>query len=173
MKRLPSLFLQHAAFAAHAFGHEHAPDARRPNHAGGMKLDEFHVQQFRAGVIRERNAVAGAFPGIGRDFIRAAQTAGGKHHGLCLENPETAALAVVTERADDAVAVLEQRHDGVFHVDRDALMNAVVLQRANQFQPGAVADVRQPRILVAAEIALRESCRPCVRSNTAPQASSS
>ena len=34
-------------------------------------------------------------------------------------------------------------------------MNAVVLQRADQFQPGAVADVRQARIAVAAEIALQ------------------
>jgi hypothetical protein len=43
--------------------------------------------------------------------------AGRQHHGLGLENFEAAALAIVTERARDAVAVLEQRDDGAFHVD--------------------------------------------------------
>ena len=65
---LAVLVAQHAAFAAHAFGHENAHDARRPDHAGRMKLDELHVEQFRARVIRQRNAVAGAFPGIAGDL---------------------------------------------------------------------------------------------------------
>ena len=79
---LAVLVAQHAAFAAHAFGHEQSHDARRPDHARRMKLDEFHVQQFRARVIRQRNAVARAFPGIARDFVGAAQTAGGKARRL-------------------------------------------------------------------------------------------
>ena len=33
-------------------------------------------------------------------------------------------------------------------------MNAVILQRADHFQAGAVADVREARIAVSAEIAL-------------------
>ena len=119
-----------------------------------MKLHELHVHQFRAGVIRERLAVAGVFPGIASDFVGAPDAAGGKHNGLCLENFETPALAVVAKRADDAVAILEQRDHRVFHVDVDALMDAVVLKRANQFQTGAVADVGEARITVAAEIAL-------------------
>ena len=106
-------------------------------------------------MIRERNAVAGAFPGIARDFVGATKSAGGNHDRLRLENPETSALAVIAKRAHDAIAVLEQRHDRLFHVNRDALMNAVILQRANHFQTRAVADVRQARIAMAAEIALR------------------
>ena len=39
---------QHAAFAAHAFGDQNAAHAGRPDHAGGMELDELHVHQFRA-----------------------------------------------------------------------------------------------------------------------------
>ena len=35
---------QHAAFAAHAFGHQDAAHAGRPDHAGGMELHEFHVR---------------------------------------------------------------------------------------------------------------------------------
>ena len=120
-----------------------------------MELDEFHVQQFRARVVREGNAVAGAFPGIAGDGIGPAQTAGANHHGLGLENAETAALAVITKGARHAVAILEQRYNGIFHMHRDALMDTMVLQRADQFQTRAVADVGEARITVAAEVTLR------------------
>ena len=76
---------------------------------------------------------------------------------LALKHLELPALAVVAERADDALAVLEQREDRVLHVDVDALMDAVVLQRADHLQPGAVADMREARIFVAAEIALEDA----------------
>ena len=36
-------------------------------------------------------------------------------------------------------------------------MDAVILQRADHLEPGAIADVRQARILVAAEIALQDA----------------
>ena len=51
-------------------------DARRPDHAGGMKLNELHVDQFRAGVIGERMAVAGAFPTVARDLVGSPDAAG-------------------------------------------------------------------------------------------------
>ena len=35
----------------------------------------------------------------------------------------------------------EEPHNGPLHVDGDALVNAVILQRANEFEAGAVADV--------------------------------
>ena len=120
-----------------------------------MELDEFHVEQFRTRVIREGNAVARAFPRIARHGIRAAKSASANDNGLGLENPKTAALAVVAERTGHAVAIFQQRHDGVFHVHRDALMNAVILQRADEFETRAVADVGETRITMTAEIALR------------------
>ena len=76
---------------------------------------------------------------------------------LARNKMESAALAVVAERADDAVAILQQRHDGVFHEDVEAQMNPVVLQRADHFQAGAVAHVRQPRVAMAAEVALQDA----------------
>ena len=121
-----------------------------------MKLNELHVEQFRARMIRQRNAVAGAFPGIAGHRICAAQTAGAKDNRLRFENAEATALTVVTKRADDAATVFQQRDDGVFHENRDALMDAVVLERSYEFKPRAVADVRQTRITMAAEIALRD-----------------
>ena len=46
---------------------------------------------------------------------------------------------------------------GAFHVDVDALVDAVVLQGADHLQAGAVADVGQPRVAVAAEVALQDA----------------
>jgi hypothetical protein len=43
----------------------------------------------------------------------------------------------------------------VLHVKIDAVVDAVVLQRADHFQSGAVAHVRQARIAMAAEVALQ------------------
>ena len=54
-------------------------------------------------------------------------------------------------------AVGEQRDDGELHVDVEAAVDAVVLQRADHLQAGAIADVREARIPVAAEIALQDS----------------
>ena len=133
MKRLPSLLRSTPPSPRTPSVTRMPHHARRPDHAGRMKLHELHVQQFRAGVIGERLAVAGVFPGIAGDLVGAPDAAGGDHHGLGLENLETAAFAVVAERAGDAVAVLEQRDDRVFHVNVDALMNAVVLQACESF----------------------------------------
>ena len=74
--------LEDAAFAAHAFGHEDALDARRPDHPGRMELDELHVDQLGAGAIGQRVAVAGAFPAVARDLVGAADAAGGEDDRL-------------------------------------------------------------------------------------------
>ena len=122
-----------------------------------MKLHEFHVRQLRPSVIRQRLAVAGIFPTVAGDFERAPDATGGQHNSLRLEQSKSPALAVVTERAHDAAAIFEQHQDGAFHVNIHAAVHAVVLQCANHFQAGAVADVRQTRIFVSAEIALQDA----------------
>ena len=67
---------------------------------------------------------------------------------------EAAALAVVGQHAGGAPAVEQQLDDRVLHVHGHARVDGVILQRANQLEAGAVADVRQARIAVAAEVAL-------------------
>jgi hypothetical protein len=67
------------------------------------------------------------------------------------------ALAVVTERAGDAAAILEQRQHGVFHEDVEPQVDAVILQGADHFEAGAVAHVGQARIAMAAEVALQDA----------------
>ncbi len=92
--------------------------------------------------------------------------------GLRPEKLEPSALALVGQHSRHPFAVLEQRQHRVLHVNVDALVDAVVLERADQFEPGAIADVSETWIFVAPK--LRWRMRPSgVRSKTAPQASSS
>jgi hypothetical protein len=118
---------QHAALTAHTFSHEDALDARRPHHPGRMELDEFHVDQFRAGAIRERVAVAGPFPTVARDLVRATDAACGHDHRLGGEDVEAAAFAIVGKHARRAAAVHQQRDHGVLHVNSHTEVNRVIL----------------------------------------------
>ena len=67
---------------------------------------------------------------------------------------EAATLAIVGEHARRASAIEDELDDGVLHVHRHAEIGGVVLQRADQFEAGAIADVGEARIAVAAEVAL-------------------
>jgi hypothetical protein len=85
------------AFAADALGDEDALHARRPDHARRVELDELHVHQLRAGLIRERVAVARAFPAVAGDLVRAARAARRQDDGARVEHLEPPALALVPD----------------------------------------------------------------------------
>ena len=70
---------------------------------------------------------------------------------------ELAALAPVADGAGDAVAVLEQARDRALHEHVDAVVHRVLLERADHLEAGAVADVREARVAVAAEVALEDA----------------
>ena len=122
-----------------------------------MELDELHVLQRRAGLVGEGVAVAGVLPAVAGDAERAAQAARREDDRLRAEHLEAAALAVVGQRARHAAVVGEQRDDRVLHVHVEAAVDAVVLERPDHLEAGAVADVRQPRVPVAAEVALQDA----------------
>ena len=122
-----------------------------------MKLDKLHIDQIRTRLVGQGMTIAGVLPAITGNLVGAPDAAGGQHESFGLEQTEPPALTIVTERAHHAVAIFQQSDHGAFHVDINAPVHAVVLQRANHFQAGAVADVRQTRIFVAAEIALKNS----------------
>src|SRR5262249_4846657 len=127
----------------------------RPDHAGRMELDELHVHQLRASLVGERVAVAGVLPAVARDLVGAADAAGREHDRLRAKHLESPALALVRERARYAIAVLQQTRHRALHVHVDALMNSVILQRPDHLEAGAIADVRETRIAVAAEVPLQ------------------
>src|SRR5436305_6195374 len=122
-----------------------------------MYLLELHYLQRRPGLIGELVPVARVLPAVRRDLVRAADAARRQDDGFRPEQTKTAAFAVVGERAGDSIAILEQGDDGDFHVHVDALMNAVVLERANQFEAGAITDVREAWVAMAAEVSLKDA----------------
>lgn len=147
---------EHAAFAANAFGDEDAADADGPDHAGGVKLDELHVEEFGAGAVGEGVAVTGVFPTVAGDFEGTADAAGGEDDGLGGPEDEVAFFAVVAEGAGDAAAVDEEAEDGTLHVHIHAAVDAVILEGADHFEAGAIADVGEAGVAVAAEVALED-----------------
>ncbi len=161
--------LEHAAVTAHRLGDQDALHRRRPDHAGRMELQELHIDQRRPGAQRQRVPVAGVLPGVRCHLVGLADATGGDHDRGGLEDDETPGFTPVPEGPGDPVAVLEQFGDGAFGEDLDArlvvagLREVLLLQRddlllegADELEPGAVADVRQPRIGVAAEVALAD-----------------
>jgi hypothetical protein len=63
-----------------------------------MELDELHVHELGPRLVRERLAVAGVFPAVARDPVRAADPAGREHDRARFEDAQVPALAVVPER---------------------------------------------------------------------------
>ena len=153
---LALVVLQGAAVAAHALGDENPANGGRPHHPGRVELHELHVDEVGTRPQRGRLAVTGVLPRVRGDLPGLADAAGGQDDRLGLEEHELAGVAPVAHRARDAVAVLEQALDLALHVDVDALVNRVVLERADHLQPRAVAHVGQPRVAVAAEVALED-----------------
>src|SRR6266571_9237157 len=140
----------------YAFGHQNPAHTRWPDHASRMELDHLHVDQVGAGVECHRHAVAGAFPRIGGDLPGLARATSRQHDRPCLEHDELAAVAPVGQRATDCWAALQELLDGALHEHIDAPVDGVVLEGADHLEPGAVADVGQPRIAVPAEVALED-----------------
>ena len=71
---------KHAAFAANPFGDQNPAHADRPDHAGGMELNELHIHQFGTGLVRERVTVARVFPTVTGDLESAPDAACCQHH---------------------------------------------------------------------------------------------
>ena len=124
----------------------------------------------RPGPHGKRVSVAGVLPRVGRDLERLADAAGGQDHGRRAEQHEPSGLAPVPECAGDAPELVAQQlgdralgEDLQLAVRAAELSLVVLLQRddlllqgADEFEAGAVADVGQARVLVAAEVALAD-----------------
>src|SRR5215207_2967356 len=100
--------------------------------------------------------VAGAFPTVAGDLVRPTDPAGREHDRFRLEQLEPPVLALVPERPGDPIAVLQQRDDRALHVHVHALVNPVVLQRSDHLKAGAVADMRETRVAMPAEVSLED-----------------
>src|SRR5882757_10266992 len=148
---------KNSAFAAHALRYQDAAHSDRPDHARGMELNEFHLLQFGAHTIGERQAIAGVLPAIAGDLEGAPDAASGHHHGVCLPHTEVALFAIISAGSYNAARVQQEAEHGALHLDIHAAVDAVVLQGANHLQAGAIADVRQPGIFLTAKVSLQNT----------------
>src|SRR6202021_795237 len=145
-----------------------AAHAGRPNHSRRMELDEFHVHQRCSGTVCERVAITGIFPTVARDFVSPSNSSRRQHHGFSAKQVKSATLPIVSKRARDTIAILQQGDDCVFHENVETEMDAMVLKSANHLQSGAVADMREPGIARAPEVPLRNSAAPARSKRRAP-----
>src|SRR5262245_33464730 len=80
---------QDPTFAANALCHQNSHHARRPDHSGRMKLNEFHIDEFRARLICQRVPVTSVLPAVAGNFVSASNTASCEHDCFGSENLET------------------------------------------------------------------------------------
>ena len=102
-------------------------------------------------------AIAGVFPAVARDLEGAPDPTGREDDGFGAEDLETTAFTIVAKGTHHPTISSQQRQDGVLHMDVDALVHAVVLQGADHFQAGAIADVREARIFMTTKISLQNA----------------
>ena len=146
---------QHAAVAAHALGHEDAAHRQRPHHAGRVELHALHVDHVGPGPDGHGVTVADGLPRVRGVLPRLADRARGEDEGLGGEEHHLAGRAHVAHRArDPALGVGQQAQDLALHEDVGAHGDDLLLQGADQLEAGAVADVGQAGVAVAAEVAL-------------------
>ena len=96
MKRSPSRIGQIAAFAAHAFGDQHAG----AEDAGGMELHELHILKRQAGAQHHGIAVAGLRVRTGAGEIDAAIAARRHDHLVRAEAVDRAVVEIPRHDAD-------------------------------------------------------------------------
>ncbi len=147
---------QDPALAADGLGDQQAADARRPDHPGGVELDELHVDELGTGLVGERLPVAAVLPRVRGDLVGLADPARGEHDRLGREDHRVAGRPPVADRPGDPAAARRQVRDRALHEDVDAGRDHLVLERADHLEPGPVADVGEPRVGVAAERPLED-----------------
>jgi len=158
---------------------------RMPDHPGRVELDELHVDEGAACPHRQGLAVTGVLPRVAGHLERLADATGRDDDRRRVEDHESAGLPPVAERPGDgalATCPVEQQvgdrqlgehlQPGL-RVTELALVlllkrDDALLQRADQLEPGAVTDVRQPRVLVATEVALADPPVGCPVEEGAP-----
>jgi len=128
---------QDAALAADRLGDENA-EAAKP---GGVELEELHVFEGDAAAGEDRQPVAGAGVGVGRDPIHAAESARGHEDRLGPEKVDLPRGQVDGDDAGGGPAV----EDDVEHMELvekgDLVLDALLVERLEDHVAGPVAGI--------------------------------
>src|ERR1700755_779415 len=106
---------KYSSLTAHSFRDQNAAHAWRPDHSGWMELHEFHIHQCRTRVVGERMTVACIFPAVTGDLVSPSNSPSGQNNRLGAEEVKSPALAVVSKSTRNALTILQQPYDCVFH----------------------------------------------------------
>src|SRR5665213_2087329 len=148
---------QYPAVAANALGDEETAHAERPDHAGRVELNALHVDQLRASPQRHGVTVAGALPRVGRELPGPADAAGRDDDRLGFEGDELTCRSPVGDTpGDSTTVVVDQFQYLALHEDVGVHRDDFLLERADQFQAGAVAHVGETGVAVTTEVALED-----------------
>ena len=126
-----------------------------------MELHELHVDEVGARPQCKGVPVAGVLPGVRGDLVRLADATGREHDGGRREHNEPPRFTPIAERTRDPLAVLEQARDRALHEHVDLPRYRAVLQGSDHLEPGAITDVGETRVAVAAEVALEDPSIRC------------
>ncbi len=122
-----------------------------------MELDGFHVDQVAPGPKGEGVAVTGGLPRVGGVHPALPDSAGGHHHRLGREHHElTGRASVADQTGNRALGVVEQAEHLDLHEDVDAVGDRLLLECADELEPGPIADVGQSGETMPSEVALED-----------------
>ncbi len=123
-----------------------------------MELNELHVEQIGTCLVGHRGAVAGALPRVGGETVHASPSPACEHNSAGLEGNEASGVAVVAEGTAHPVTRFQEAGERVLHAHVDALrVHHLVLARADELEPSAVADMRKPFPGMRPECALHDA----------------
>src|SRR5690606_21521604 len=151
------LVTQDPSFSPYSFRDQESPNTWRPDHPGGMKLDELHVDEFSACIPGKCHAAACTIPTVARYFVEASHPPGGQYDRLCLEDLERASLPFITEGAGDSAVVLQRVCDCILLVEVYPLMSTMIRQSTNPFQTNSHTYAYQTRKLMSPEVPLQNT----------------
>ncbi|CAB3810431.1 hypothetical protein LMG28688_07252 [Paraburkholderia caffeinitolerans] len=127
---------QNAAFAAHAFGNQHA----RAGHAGRVELPELHVLQRDARTGRHAQAITGVDERVGGCREDPARAARGEQRGLAFEDIDVARFHFERGHAEHvAFGVADQVQRHPFDEERGLRRDVLLVQRVQQRVAGTVS----------------------------------
>src|SRR6185369_17372926 len=90
-------------------------------------------------------------------------------YGFRSKDFEESFLAIVCKRSCNTITIFEQTDNGILLIDFNTLMNTMILQCTDHLQACAITHMREARIFMPTEIALKNSSVWCSVEHSTPR----